>query len=107
MTDAELILRAENAGIAASYENWRHELVEVPAETLRAILDVLGDDAPDATSGARGAVGEQEGSVAGPSERGAAGEQEGSPAGPGARGAVGERRARTTPAADSERTQWQ
>ena len=90
MTDSELIRRAENAGIAASYENWRHDLVEVPAETLRAILDVLGDDAPDATSGARGAAGEQEGSVAGPSER----------------GAVGERRARTTPAADSERTQW-
>ena len=41
VTDPELIRRAENAGIAASYENWRHERVEVPAETLAAILAAL------------------------------------------------------------------
>jgi 4-alpha-glucanotransferase len=43
VTDPELIRRAQNAGIAATYENWRHERVEVPAETLAAILDVLAE----------------------------------------------------------------
>ncbi len=41
MTDPELISRAENAGIATSYENWRHDCVEVPAKTLAAVLAVL------------------------------------------------------------------
>ncbi|HEY2642005.1 MAG TPA: 4-alpha-glucanotransferase [Streptosporangiaceae bacterium] len=44
MTDPDLIRRAQNAGIAASYENWRRECVEVPAETLAAILGVLEDN---------------------------------------------------------------
>jgi 4-alpha-glucanotransferase len=43
VTDPELISRAENAGIATSYENWRHDCVEVPAETLAAILAVLDE----------------------------------------------------------------
>ena len=41
MTDPELIRRAQAAGIGTSYENWRHERVEVPAETLEAILAAL------------------------------------------------------------------
>jgi 4-alpha-glucanotransferase len=41
MTDPELIQRAEAAGIATSYENWRHERVNVPEDTLSAILDAL------------------------------------------------------------------
>src|SRR5258708_1257535 len=41
VTDPELISRAENAGIATSYENWRHDCVEVPAKTLAAVLAVL------------------------------------------------------------------
>jgi 4-alpha-glucanotransferase len=41
MTDPELLQRARDAGIATSYENWRHVCVEVPAETLTAILAAL------------------------------------------------------------------
>src|SRR5260370_11330152 len=44
VTDPDLIRRAQNAGIATSYENWRREWVEVPAETLAAILGVLEDN---------------------------------------------------------------
>src|SRR5260370_19665461 len=43
MTDRELIPRAEALGVSASYLNWRRERVEVPAATLRAIIDALGD----------------------------------------------------------------
>jgi 4-alpha-glucanotransferase len=43
MTDPELIQRAEAAGIATRYENWRHQQVEVPEETLRAILTALAE----------------------------------------------------------------
>ncbi len=43
VTDLDLIRRAQNAGIATSYENSRHECVDVPAETLAAILAVLED----------------------------------------------------------------
>lgn len=42
MTDRELIRRAEQLGVSASYLNWRRERVQVPAETLRAIVDALG-----------------------------------------------------------------
>jgi 4-alpha-glucanotransferase len=45
VTDPDLIRRAQNAGIATSYDNWRNECVEVPAETLAAILAVLEDSA--------------------------------------------------------------
>ena len=43
MTDGELIKRAEALGVAVSYVNWRRERVDVPPETLRAIVDALGD----------------------------------------------------------------
>jgi len=43
MTERELIRRAEALGVSASYLNWRRERVEVPAATLRAIIDALGD----------------------------------------------------------------
>ncbi len=45
MTDAELITRAEAAGVSASYLDWRKKKVRVPAETLAAILDALGEPA--------------------------------------------------------------
>ncbi len=41
MTDPELIQRARDAGIATDYYDWRGQHVEVPAETLAAILEVL------------------------------------------------------------------
>ncbi len=53
VTDAELAQRARNAGIAPTYEDWRHEMVDVPPETLAAILAVLE---PDGT-GPSGSVG--------------------------------------------------
>ena len=43
MADRELISRAEELGVLARYLNWRKETVRVPAETLRAIVDALGD----------------------------------------------------------------
>jgi len=42
MTDSELISRAEALGVSASYVNWRRERVDVPADTLRAIVGALG-----------------------------------------------------------------
>ena len=45
MTDPELIRRAEAAGIAPRYLDWREQEVEVSEETLTAILDAL-DSAP-------------------------------------------------------------
>jgi 4-alpha-glucanotransferase len=41
MPDPEITRRAAAAGIASSYENWRHERVEVPVETLEALLAAL------------------------------------------------------------------
>ncbi len=43
MTDRELIERAEALGVSPSYVNWRRERVDVPAETLRAIIEALGE----------------------------------------------------------------
>jgi 4-alpha-glucanotransferase len=43
MTDRELIKRAEALGVSTSYVNWRRERVAVRAETLRAIIDALGE----------------------------------------------------------------
>jgi 4-alpha-glucanotransferase len=51
MTDSGLVQRAKNAGIAPSYEDWRHERVDVPRETLAAILEVLGDSEADEIPG--------------------------------------------------------
>jgi 4-alpha-glucanotransferase len=47
MTDPELIKRAEAAGIAPWYLDWREERVEVSDETLAAILAAL-DSVPEA-----------------------------------------------------------
>jgi 4-alpha-glucanotransferase len=41
VTDPELLRRAQNAGIAADYYDWRGQYTEVPEETLLAILAVL------------------------------------------------------------------
>ncbi len=41
---AELTRRAQAHGVAVSYQNWRGRLVEVPDETLAAVLSALGDD---------------------------------------------------------------
>ena len=43
MTDAELIRRAQAAGVSASYLDSRKKRVQVPAETLTAILGALGE----------------------------------------------------------------
>jgi 4-alpha-glucanotransferase len=44
MADSDLAQRARNAGIEPTYENWRHESVDVPAQTLTAILAALEPD---------------------------------------------------------------
>ena len=41
---AELTRRAQAHGVAVSYQDWRGRLVEVPDETLAAVLSALGDD---------------------------------------------------------------
>jgi 4-alpha-glucanotransferase len=41
MTDGDLIGRAEALGVTATYLNWRKERVQVPEETLRAIVAAL------------------------------------------------------------------
>ena len=43
--------------MAVSYQNWRGRLVEVPDETLAAVLRALGDYEPPAASSGAGAVG--------------------------------------------------
>jgi 4-alpha-glucanotransferase len=49
VANPEIVRRAEAAGIAPTYENWRHERVEVSQETLTALLAAL-----DRTSALRG-----------------------------------------------------
>jgi 4-alpha-glucanotransferase len=51
MTDPELIRRAEAAGISTNYVNWRNERVDVPAETLEAILAALAAAPPAEEAG--------------------------------------------------------
>jgi len=46
MTDPELIRRAEAAGITTSYENWQRQRVDVPPQTLEAILAALAQASP-------------------------------------------------------------
>src|SRR5215469_14779297 len=58
MTDAELIRRAEAAGVSASYLDWRKKRVQVPAETLEAILDALGQPGEIGLPGEIGQPGE-------------------------------------------------
>jgi 4-alpha-glucanotransferase len=54
---AELTRRAQAHGVAVSYQNWRGRLVEVPDETLAAVLSALGDYEPPTASSGPGAVG--------------------------------------------------
>ena len=74
MTDPELIRRAEAAGIAHHYRDWRGEEVAVSEETLTAILAAL-DEAPDTPDpgGAGGASGPGGGVRSGGSGAGGAG----------------------------------
>src|SRR5215472_3537392 len=51
MTDADLITRAQAAGVSASYLDWRKRRVQVPAETLTAILQALGKPPAACTHG--------------------------------------------------------
>ena len=74
MTDPELARRAEAAGVAPRYLNWRDELVDVPDATLAAILAAL-QAAPSSASpapvvpGSAGTESAQAGSAgAGPAE---------------------------------------
>ena len=53
VTDPELVQRARNAGIVTDYCDWRGNRVDVPAETLAAILDVLDKPAPEIGPAAR------------------------------------------------------
>ncbi|HEY2262796.1 MAG TPA: 4-alpha-glucanotransferase [Streptosporangiaceae bacterium] len=47
---AELTRRAQAHGVAVSYQNWRGRHVDVPDETLAAVLGALGDYEPPAAS---------------------------------------------------------
>jgi 4-alpha-glucanotransferase len=40
---AELTRRAQDHGVAVSYQDWRGRLVDVADETLAAVLGALGD----------------------------------------------------------------
>jgi 4-alpha-glucanotransferase len=71
MTDSELISRAEDLGVSASYVNWRRERVDVPADTLRAILDAIGEPAAQRAH-AMNIPGPPAGPPAGPAGRAAA-----------------------------------
>ena len=51
VTESELTERARNAGIVTEYEDWRGDRVEVPAETLAAILEVLDQPVIDSVAG--------------------------------------------------------
>jgi 4-alpha-glucanotransferase len=46
VTEREILRRARAAGISPTYENWRHERVEVSANTLEALLAALDRTAP-------------------------------------------------------------
>src|SRR6516162_8570968 len=80
MTDPELIRRAEAAGVAPCYTDWRRERVEVGEDTLAAILDALdtrGEPARRAEHAGRAGRAEED-----PPDRGsraAAGTREGGP----------------------------
>ena len=61
---AELTRRAQAHGVAVSYRNWRGQRVEVPDETLAAVLAALGDHEPPARPARPG--GRRRGAVPGP-----------------------------------------
>src|SRR5260370_10278487 len=88
MTDRTLSRRAEAAGIAPRYRDWRGQQVEVSAETLAAILEAL-DSVPGAAGEAGGSAAERGGGR--PGEERAAGRpgEEGPGGRPGEQGAGG------------------
>src|SRR5262245_18769939 len=54
---AELARRAQAHGVAVSYQNWRGRHVEVPYDTLAAVLAALGENGtPAARPGPVGAM---------------------------------------------------
>jgi 4-alpha-glucanotransferase len=69
MTDSGLIGRAEALGVSASYVNWRRERVDVPADTLRAILSALGEPAIQQTQASGPAAGAGAGAAEGTGAR--------------------------------------
>lgn len=75
MTDSQLIRRAEAAGVAPRYRDWRGRQVEVGGETLAAILDALdvpggaADGWTGAADGWTGAAAAPEGSAPGGPDR--------------------------------------
>ena len=62
MTDSELIRRADAAGIAHHYQDWRGEEVAVTEEALTAILAAVGD--PRTASHATAGLADDESAVA-------------------------------------------
>jgi 4-alpha-glucanotransferase len=46
VTERDILRRARAAGISPTYENWRHEQVEVSPDTLEALLAALDRTAP-------------------------------------------------------------
>ncbi len=83
MTDSELVQQARNAGIEPTYENWQHESVDVPAETLAAILAALegpGGKAADGDAGA-GLIADREAAADGDAAAGLIAGREAAPAG--------------------------
>jgi 4-alpha-glucanotransferase len=94
MTDPELIRRAEAAGITTRYENWQRQLVEVPPDTLQAILAALASPAPPhpSANGGAGAAGVAEWIAEDDGPASGGGVDGGRPAddGPGSDGGVGE-----------------
>ena len=74
MTDPELIRRAEAAGVAPCYTDWRRERVEVGEDTLAAILDALDTRGEPARR-----AGHAEGDPPDRGSRAAAGTREGGP----------------------------
>jgi 4-alpha-glucanotransferase len=56
MAEPEIIRRARAAGIAPEYENWRHDRVQVPVETLEALLAALDRSAAAARPAPAGAA---------------------------------------------------
>src|SRR5215472_18493465 len=46
VADPELVRRARNAGVSTEYYDWRGQHVEVPEETLAAIVQVI-EQAPE------------------------------------------------------------
>jgi 4-alpha-glucanotransferase len=52
-------------GVAVSYQNWRGRLVEVPDETLAAVLDAMGDDEGPAAYGDPGLLSDGRAAVGG------------------------------------------